>query len=197
MRPVDLRIFSEHSQKVPSALLCHLRKVTPSWKILAAHLVDFWIVALGAGAITYSISSVYDLFFITSALKIAASADVEFKFFLFSFPFMTFNYFFFCYFLNHGQTCSMAILKSRIKLDSKEFGGALKWASRSTLLCFSCGLSFLIGSRYWKEVKEHDYLYGDLLTGLDETTIQLLSRVDARKSQTQDNSEHPKWREAA
>jgi hypothetical protein len=182
MAPIDLLKFAEHSQKVPGNFLCHTRKAPETWKIFAAHLFDFWIITSMAAGITYSISSVYDLFFITKALKRAAAADIELEFFLLSLPFIMFNYFFFSYFLNHGQTCSMAILKSRIKLDSKGFREALKWASRSTLFCLSCGLSYFVGRRQWKEMKEHDYLYGELVTKIDMTTIQLLYRVNRQKS---------------
>jgi hypothetical protein len=195
MEPIDLLEYAEHSQKVPQSLLCHSRKVLPTWKVFAAHLVDFWIVATIAALITYSISSVYDFFFITKALKRAAAADMEFEFFVVSLPFIMFNYFFFSYFLNHGQTCSMFILKSRIKLDSKGFIGALKWASRSSILCLSCGLSFMIGGRRWKEMKEHDYLYRELEANIDLKTIHLINRINVQNSQ--ETSEISDWKKAA
>jgi hypothetical protein len=180
MKPIDLVLFAENSRKLPGHFLApeSENKSVPTWKVLAAHLVDFFTVCI----LTSSISSLFNLsiknILVTRSLRIAFSHVNVMSFVGPLLPLMLFSYFFFSYFMNHGQTYGMLLLKRRIEMKSKSFKESFKWATHSLLLCISWGITFLFEKSKWQKLKGHDYLYQELLTHKETHEIYLLSRVD-------------------
>ena len=72
-------------------------------------------------------------------------------------------------------------MKKRIHMKSKSFISALKWASRSTILCFSFGLSHFIEKKIWSDFQAHDHLYHELISHHEEYTVDILSRGQESK----------------
>lgn len=179
MNPIDLIQFAEHSQRLPTSFLFHEEeiRITPSWKILVAHIIDFSLVVTASSImrILYE-NSIYALFVTKNLRHFFKTIDMT------SLsgpllPIMIFSYFFFAYFMNHGQSYGMLILKNRIQMKEKSFFEAIKWASNSCLICLSCGVSFLIFKKKWQALKGHDYLYQALISLRD---VQINHQSDNR-----------------
>ncbi len=195
MKLIDLTLFAEHSQKLPSSYLePKIKKETSSWNILTIHLVDF--------TIAYFITNIITLFLTESASMIMTISGVE-KAFPYNqvmgfssklLPLVTFSYFFFLYFMNNGQTVGMRAFKKRVNLPQLSFRESFRWALRSFLLCATGGLSFLFSGRKWDKLETHDYLYENLLAPKDDSPVNLLAEVESfeKKEVNQEN-----WQQAA
>src|SRR5690606_32413421 len=74
------------------------------------------------------------------------------------------SYFFFSYFLNHGQTLGMHYMKIRIHSETNSFRYCLKWTLYSTFLLLTLGLLVKQAKKWasqlgWGSVEVHDHLY--------------------------------------
>lgn len=180
MKQIDLVDFAQHSQKLPGKFLAPVKAENhiPTWKIFAAHLFDFGAVftmtSVMGGMFNQSVKMVLVTKSLTAAFSDLTVMSLAFSFF----PLMVFSYFFFSYFMNHGQTMGMMFLKKRIEMESKSFSDALRWAAFSLLLCFTGGLAFTVTKKFWQSFKGHDYLYADLMVEKQLSPINLLSEVD-------------------
>ena len=179
MKIIDLVLFAEHSQKLPVKLLSpdtSIKKIDTG-KILASHSIDFFLVLTVTSTVTTLFAHSVHLILVTQGLHLAFSKVDLTKLTGSTLPLMLFGYFYFCYFMNHGQTYGMILTKNRIKMNNRNLGHVLRWATDSFLLCFSAGLSFFINKNKWLNFRQDDYLYKDLLTYKDEMQIDLLSRT--------------------
>ncbi|MFP5385204.1 MAG: hypothetical protein ACLGHN_03950 [Bacteriovoracia bacterium] len=194
MTPIDLIPFAENSQKVPKKFLAPVAGVSgkpDTLKLLCAHFMDFWtafmMVTLISGVFSQSVKS----FLVTKGLQSSYSSIETQGLFFALFPLILFAYFFFSYFLNHGQTPSMLLLKKRIEMKPNSFAEAFRWATHSFLLCLSWGTSYLLKPEVWKLLKSHDHLYYDLMAYKEVKVVNLvsLSEESHRSEET--------WQEAA
>ncbi len=181
MTPVDLVPFADRKKKLPKKMVSPVfisADAEPAWKILGAHLFDFWMIAsvttFMAIMFNLSISSLMT----TDGLQSAFSPQSNLRFSFFMIPFVGLNYFFFSYFLNDGQSWGMHIFKKRIALGSKSFKESFQWAAHSLLLCLSFGLSFKLKRTQWANFKNHDYRYHDLVSFKESKVIDLLQKVE-------------------
>lgn len=193
---IDLRIYAEYSMKVPAEITSPLDKGDRrhNQKILLAHSADFMMsmimVCLVAGIFAQNMNTML----VTSGLSSAFSPAIIGAFGAMISPFAILNYFFFSYLMNHGQSWGLYLVKKRVELRHMSFVDALTWASHSTLLILSAGLSFIIKREIWKSIKDQDYLYDHLMTHKDYTDIGLLQMVE--RMDRKDLSEN-QWKKAA
>lgn len=179
MKSLDLVTYAAHSRKIPSRLLCPAHSEGLSTRrLLIAHGADFWSSYLMASAMSLLCLQSVQLILAKSGISFQMVQTNSFDFTFRVFPMVMFSYFFFCYLMNSGQSYGMFLVKRRIEMEEFSFMKAFKWASHSTLLCFSMGLSFFLRKEMWKEIKGHDYLYQELMTHKDHTYIDLLSRTE-------------------
>lgn len=196
MNPINLVDFAEHSQKVPAQLLAPGTKKTEFklWKVFLGHYLDF-----AAAVVTTTIMiSFFNLslksYLVTKGLQRAWSDEVVFSFTASALPAMVFSYFFFSYFMNHGQTWGMHLLKKRISMKEKSFKEAALWACSSMVLCFTCGISYLIQKDKWKNYKSHDYLYDHLMVDRPISPVNLVSAIE---EYNKEEAEEEYWSNAA
>lgn len=180
MNPIDLVPFAEHSQKLPGKFLAPVAKKehVPTWKIFAAHFIDFGTTFIATSVMTVLFSHSIKMILVTRSLQTTFNQMQINGLAAPILPLMLFTYFFFSYFMNHGQTYGMFLVKGRVDMQSKSFMEAFRWAAHSMILCLSCGISFLFSKAKWQGYKGHDYLYQDLLTYRESNAINLLARVD-------------------
>lgn len=197
MTPIDLVPFAEHSQKLPAEFLSPKKTQDKhhTFKLLSAHSLDFFAVMMIIGVMTAMFSHGLQFFMVTRGLKLALPENLTTTFMSSIVPFAIFNYFFFSYFLNHGQTWGMIMMKKRVELKNKSFMASFKWAAYSTMLCLSCGISYAFMKHMWKGLKEHDHLYSDLMTFKNDSSINLLNTVDKWSSEVPPEIEE--WQKAA
>jgi len=109
MTPIKLLLFAEHSKKVPNYYLHPIQQKSSveNWKIFFSHLVDFNISMIFTLIFVKTTSIQFESFLFESHSNTLGSIS------FFVFPFMLLNYFFFSYFLNHGQTYGMHLTKKK------------------------------------------------------------------------------------
>lgn len=200
MNPINLVDFAEHSQKVPAQMLAP--KVHKSefklWKVFFGHYLDF----AAAFVTTTLMVSFFNLslksFLVTRGLQKAWSDEVVMSFTASVLPAMIFSYFFFSYFLNHGQTWGMHLMKKRVAMKDKSFKDASLWACSSMVLCFTGGLSYFIQKDKFQNFKSHDYLYDTLMIDRPVSPVNLVSAIeDYNRLAEEDKAGEEYWSNAA
>lgn len=186
MKTIDIVTFAAHSKKIPIKFLTPLKTELPSsWRILLAHMIDFYMVLM-VWSLTFAVySESIKKLLVTRSLNLAIP-NLENVLLVVSaslLPLFCLTYFFFNYFMNHGQTLGMNYVNSRIQLRDKNFYEALKWAMTSVMLCFSLGLSYFITKQLWTNFKWKDYLYQDLMAYKEEFGIDLISQTNQASSE--------------
>lgn len=180
MKQIDLVQFAEHSQKLPGKFLTPVQKKeqVSTARLLTAHMFDFGAVFVMTSVMGGMFNQSVKMILVSKSLN-AAFSELTVMSLAFSFlPMIVFSYFFFSYFMNHGQTFGMMVMKKRIEMESKSFSESLRWAAFSLMLCFSGGLSYFITKPFWRSFKGHDYLYSELMTEKQFAPINLLSEID-------------------
>lgn len=177
MTPIDLIPFAEHSQKLPESFLVPEAQKKDKWSVFAAHMIDFGIAWSLMTMITLTVTHAFDFMMVTKSLKMAYSTDFLFNFSNLFLPLFVFSYFFFAYFLNHGQTPGLHLMKRRVELQHNSFRDAARWAAWSMLLCFSWGLSYFVKRDLIENFKGHDWLYKKLIEHKESYSIDLFDRI--------------------
>ncbi len=191
MTPIKLLLFAEHSKKVPNDYLHPIQQKSSveNWKIFFSHLVDFNISMIFTLIFVKTTSIQFESFLFESHSNTLGSIS------FFVFPFMLLNYFFFSYFLNHGQTYGMHLTKKRIDLKMNSFTESFHWAAQSMILCFSFGLSYFWQKSIWNKCRSHDYLYSDLVAYKESSPINLLEKI--HEFENEQILEETDWKTAA
>lgn len=180
MNPINLVDFAEHSQKVPAQMLApnaHKNEFK-IWKVLVGHYLDFAVAFTTTMMMVAFFNLSLKTFLVTKGLQKAWSDEVVLSFTASALPAMVFSYFFFSYFLNHGQTYGMHLLKKRISMQDKSFKEAALWACSSMVLCFTGGLSYFIQKDKWQSFSSHDYLYNHLMVDRPVSPVNLVSAIE-------------------
>ena len=195
MTPIDLIPYAEQSKKLPKKVLSPDNKLNSpeTWKILSSHFLDFGAAFMVSSFMALMFNLSIKGLLMTRGLRSVFSESTAFKLSMALFPLVLFSYFFSSYFLNHGQTYGMFILKRRMEMKSNSLRDAFSWATHSFLLCFTGGLSFLMKKDVWVSFRPHDYLYSELLVHKDYKSVDLVEQtmVDSEKVDEKD------WSEAA
>lgn len=197
MNPIDLVDYT-HSKKIPTTFLKHApasKTEIKSWKILAAHFIDFMMV-MGA---TFMISGFLKLSFqnfMFGQHLFRAYQTIPFQTLSMSMmPLMLMSYFFFSYFFNHGQSFGMNTMKVRVEMNEQSFRSSFVWAIFSSSIIISWGLSYLWGHKFmqknkWGNVKTHDHLYEGLMVERNLSPVNLVEMtlvplpIDEEKEET-------------
>jgi hypothetical protein len=180
MTPIDLVTFAEYSEKLPTSFLGPKKKTNPfsTLQVLTGHFIDFSFAFGTIAFMALVFNESMRPILMTKALKAAYQNETIFSLSASLFPAMVFCYFFLSYFMNHGQTYGMYVMKRRMVMKENSFQDALRSAAHSFILCFTCGLSFYFQNNVWNKVSQHDYLYEELLVDRDLAPIDLLSEID-------------------
>ena len=183
MTPIDLIEFAQHSRKLPKTLLAPLqyKESLEVWKILSAHFFDFSLVFMTSTLMASIFNLSVKSFLVTRGLRVLFSEGMTFKLAMAFLPVVLFTYFFCCYFLNHGQTLGMLILKRRMKMKSNSIQDAFSWATHSFLLCTTGGISLRLKKSVWTHFMAHDHLYSEMLVHKEVAVIDLVA--DAEKNE--------------
>lgn len=189
MTPFNLLRFAEFSQRIPSKLIFkeQKKKKREILKLFLSHTLDVFTSVIVVSTFVFFFNGhVFDSFQSINNIDQKVILSLNYGFFLLIFPFTIFNYFFFSYFMNHGQTYGMYLADRRIVMESKNFREAFRWAFHSSLLCLSFGLSYFIKRALWENFTDHDYLYNNLFEPQTyPVPINLLMRLDELHSQEQ------------
>lgn len=199
MNSIDLVEFAKNSRKLPSKWLAPVESKAQFklWKVLMGHFLDFGAVV----SVTVMTSTFFELslksLLVTKSMRQVWPESVAMTFTGFMLPFMVLSYFFFSYFMNHGQTWGMHMMKHRIAMKSLSFKEAALWACSSMVLCFTGGLSYLIQKDKWKAFSSHDYLYNDLMTERTLSPVTLLKEIDKFSEEKEEELVEESWSRAA
>jgi len=199
MNPIKLIDYAEHSLKLPSEFLAPNAKKedVKLWKVFLGHYLDFSAAVLTTTMMAAFFNLSLKSFMITKSLQKLWSDDVVGSFTIGALPTMVFCYFFFSYFLNHGQTWGMHLLKKRVSMKDKSFKEAALWACSSMVLCFTCGLSYFIQKDKWQNVKANDYLYNHLMIERTLSPVHLVSAIEEYDRLEKEEAEEQYWAKAA
>ena len=179
MKSIDLVLFADHSAKIPVAYLTPENKPRlSSFRVLAAHLIDASAALVLSVMMAAFFAQSMQLILVTQDLRTAFDSQQVMALSQSLLPLTMFTYFFFCYFLNHGQSYGMYLMKKRIEMNYLNFQDALKWAASSLLMCVSFGITYALRRSSWEKFKSQDYLYQELMEYKDLAAIDLLARVD-------------------
>lgn len=186
MKPIDLLTFAEYSEKIPeTSLTPQSKKEVSSWRILGSHFLDFGCSFMASTLMSVMFNHFMKLILTTKGLKLLYSEPLIVGLAGPILPLTMMTYFFCCYFFNDGQTYGMHTFKVRVDVKPQSFTQAFAWSIYSTVLCFSCGLSYFFKPSIWKHVKTHDHLYESLFQTEDKFQFDLVSKtqnVDVQES---------------
>lgn len=179
MTPIDLCIFADYAQKIPSSLLA-LKTVKPkssTGRVLLSHSIDVGLV-MGMTVLAGSFASLsVGSFMVTRGLEKAYTEVGTMKLIFSFFPLILYSYFFFWNYMNEGQTPGMLILKRRLKLEKRCLNKSLQSAAWSFLLCMSAGLILIALKRIKSLFYDHDHLYQELISYKEHSVINLLDQT--------------------
>jgi hypothetical protein len=186
MNQIDLIFLAENSKRLPKSFLSVLikKKNNLTWKLLTSHFVDFFIITLVASTLSLVLFNSIKTVIIVEMIQNIINKNNFWIFLSLMLPPLIFVYFFCSYFLNHGQSYGMFLMKKRLAITSKSFIESLVWSSHSTFLCLSFGISYFFKSTKWTQFKEHDYLYHDLLAQIEICPISLIAKITEFEEQS-------------
>lgn len=185
---IDLKFYAERQVRIPAEKLTPLeRSNTFSLpRTLAAHFIDFHaIFFLTLVVLTVMETSLSSLMVTNHQLSYFENYQGDFTLFLF--PAALGAYFYFCHFLNHGQTWGMFLMKRRATTPKHCWQSALRWTFYSLVVCYSFGL-FTRRAHDWIEsqgmgrIAEHDHLYWELLREKSVEAVDLHTLIPAKKT---------------
>lgn len=181
MTPIDLIPYAEHSRRISHKILSPVQKAKPQevWKILSAHFFDFSMVFLASSFMSTMFNLSIKSLLVTRNLNSAFSEAATFKLAMALLPLTLFTYFFTSYFLNHGQTPGMLLVKKRMEMKANSIRDAFSWATHSFLLCATGGISYSIKKNLWQSFKDHDYLYSELLVHKEHVVMNLVVKIES------------------
>lgn len=182
MHLIDLRNYADHSVKIPFAALnsYQTKKKLSVWKLILAYWIDASVV-LSITLLTSMMFSAFNSLIMTSK-SMQKVTGTDFSSFTFIFSVLMVSYYFFSFFLNHGQSAGLYAIKTRIRMHDKSFISALKWSLFSAVNCLTGGfISIYFESSKW--LVDHDYLYSELLLDKNIHSVNLLERTKSHEIQ--------------
>ncbi len=161
MAPFNLSDFAVKEIKIPTPHLVPAKTGNYLGKFLAAHFLDFWALVWINATATFLFKSTLGSFMSTRELTQAwdavnFSAATGFTFMAFSFA-----YFFTCYYMNHGQTPGMKVMKCRVRVKEHNFSESMRWTLKSFATYATLGL---VSQRFASSVVPQDHLWHELVT---------------------------------
>ncbi len=181
MTPINLSDFTDSTKKIPTTLIQHIPEAShkiQKRKIAIAHAFDLLMVISATSFVSEFLQASLSRFMVTSELR-AAFSQINYSSFMISLlPLMFTSYFFFSYFLNHGQTWGMKKMKTRVAIPAMSYRSSLVWAMFSASALMTAGLTLLayplIHKKGWGEMKDEDYLYVSLVQHKEIEALNLV-----------------------
>jgi hypothetical protein len=192
MDPIDLVDYSDHSVKISSKTLDRSQKPQRRqlWKVLFAHWLDLCLVAQAALLSNYMMTEGTLAYFPSPLAAKAVTSGLNWKLGLFTT--MLIGYYFACFFLNHGQSLGMMVMKKRVHMRAMDTKRAFQWAKVSALISMTGGLVALVLDVH-KMFVQHDHLYHELVSEKDALSMDLLAHIETRAH----DEVHSEFRKAA
>lgn len=184
----DLRDYTQSKRKIPGQILGHGTPPIPKYKILLAHMLDFFMIITITGWMTALMELQMRGYLPTFNLHQALARIDSDPTTLFTLTIVAFSYFFCSLYLNSGQTWGMNRMKLRYPLESHKSAQTLKALFDSFSLYFSLGLT--INSLQKKFVKQ-DYLYGELVQQREMPAPALIDSLEAQATTEENVVEFP------
>ncbi len=160
MAPFNLSDFAVKEIKIPSSGLRPAQEKNYLGKYLTAHFLDFWALFWINAVATFFFKSTLQSFMSTRSLNDAWDGVNFSPVAGFTFMAFTFTYFFASYFMNHGQTAGMKIMKCRVRMKEHSFSESLRWTLKSIATYATFGL---VSKRFAAQVAPHDHLWHELV----------------------------------
>lgn len=129
-------------------------------KLLIAHFLDFWAIFWATTAATSMLKLSMQPHLTTKGLSGAWNLVSLSPFTIFAWTAIAVTYFFTSYYLNHGQTVGMKLMKCRIKMKHHDLKDSLQSAVKSIGVYGSLGIT---AKAFSENVGSHDYLWQALV----------------------------------
>lgn len=160
MAPFNLSDLAVKEMKIPGTNLSPAKSKNFVGRLLVAHFLDFWAIFFATSFATSMFSLSFKVHLTTNGLSKAWDFVSLSPFTVFAWTAIALTYFFTCYFMNHGQTPGMKLMKCRVKMKHHHLKDSLKWAVRSFGVYVSMGLT---AKAFSANVGAHDYLWHELV----------------------------------
>jgi hypothetical protein len=187
MTPPDLGLYVHTSKKLSPQDLGAPAQGPSVLKILAAHLVDFWMVVASATAVLGVLKASASGLMVTSKLSRSLELSTSAPMLFFMIAGLGFCYFFFSYFFNHGQTYGMHLLRLRVNLPHYGLRACLRWTLFSLALCLSGGLTIPVRQLLRRtgdgEFSVQDVLYQKLMEPRTLPSVNLVRAIELAEAQ--------------
>ncbi len=164
MAPYNLSDLAVKEIKIPSHSLRPAQEKNYLGKYLTAHFLDFWALFWINAIANFMVKSTFETFMSTRSLNNAWEAVNFSPVTGFTFMAFTFAYFFSSYYMNHGQTAGMKIMKCRIRMEEHNFSESLRWTLKSLATYATFGL---VSKRFSAAMVTHDHLWHELVAQKD------------------------------
>jgi hypothetical protein len=195
MVPIDIFDYVLSQKKIPDSLLTpHQQKNgLPATKLIFfSYLIDFTT----ALTTTFMFSGILKLslgnFIISEKLFESMMNTESYSSIFFALPVVLTSYFFFCFFLNHGQSWGLKVIRARISMPAHDFRLSIRWALYSTFSILTLGTGVFMLQRYIKNkgpdgYVNHDELYLKLILPKDYSPLSLVE-ISEKNSSHRDES---------
>lgn len=160
MAPFNLSDLAVKEMKIPETHLSPAKSKSFVARNLAAHFLDFWAIFWVTTFATSMFKLSFEIHLTTNGLSKAWDLVSLSPFTVFAWTSIAVTYFFTSYFMNHGQTAGMKIMKCRLKMSHHSLKESLLWAVRSFGIYVSLGLT---AKAFSANVRAHDYLWHELV----------------------------------
>ncbi len=160
MAPFNLSDLAVKEMKIPETHLSPTKTKSFVARLLVAHFLDFWTIFWMTALATSMFKLSFQVHLTTKGLNKAWDLVSLSPFTFFAWTAIAVTYFFVSYYLNHGQTAGMKLMKCRVKMNHHDSKGSLQWAFRSFGVYASMGLT---AKAFSASVGAHDYLWHELV----------------------------------
>lgn len=184
----DLRDYTFSKHKIPGQILGHGTSRIPRYKILFAHILDFFMICSVTSAITALMDIQIRGHLPTTSLHRAWFRIDSDPTTLLTLTAVAVSYFFFSFYMNQGQTWGLHQMKLRYPLQSHKLWQSLQSALHSISLYFSLGL--FIGRLQEKFVRQ-DYLYSELIQQRDMAAPSLIDSLEKQAAVEEEIPDFP------
>lgn len=174
MAPFNLSDLAVKEIKIPGTHLSPAKSKSFIGRFLAAHFIDLWAVFWATTFVTAIFKSAVQMHLMTSSLHKAWGSVALTPFAVFAWTTISLTYFFMSYYMNHGQTPGMKIMKCRVKMSHHSFMEALHWALKSLAVYVSFGFK---AKAFSANVGPHDYLWQELVAQKEIAAPDLMTLV--------------------
>ncbi len=175
MAPFNLSDLAVKEIKISQSELAPPKQKNYLGKFLIAHFIDFWSV--------FWIAITTKMFFKIAIETLMLTPKLQDAWDLIDFSPLTFTsmlpigfaYFFCSYFMNHGQTYGMKLMKSRVVMREHSFSDAFKWSIRSFAVLASFGF---LAKSFENSFTAQDHLWLTLMTQRDQAAPDVRTLVN-------------------